>query len=179
MDNNPSPKADKTPEASPDAPFTRFIELDGRSPVPSQFRTAGLEPPAQPQDMPSMLGVGPISHVLAARRLPPCKLASCLRAGQSIALTSSVSIDETSSRRSVNRVLEIQRFFSMAVYVRSPCAQSRHGVVVSHGACNLEPQSGSAQWPLPSTPSSVHNAAGPGGLYHNDATRGSSLRAAG
>src|SRR5260370_546626 len=41
MDNNPSPKADKTPEASPDAPFTRFIELDGRSPVPSQFRTAG------------------------------------------------------------------------------------------------------------------------------------------
>src|SRR5882672_9648670 len=41
MDNNPSPKADKTPEASPDAPFTRFIELDGKSPVPSQFRTAG------------------------------------------------------------------------------------------------------------------------------------------
>src|ERR1700680_1582111 len=41
MDNNPSPKADKTPEASPDVPFTRFIELDGRSPVPSQFRTAG------------------------------------------------------------------------------------------------------------------------------------------
>jgi hypothetical protein len=24
MDNNPSPEADKTPEASPDAPFTRF-----------------------------------------------------------------------------------------------------------------------------------------------------------
>src|SRR6202023_2737378 len=41
MHNNPSPKADKTPEASTDAPFTRFIELDGRSPVPSQFRTAG------------------------------------------------------------------------------------------------------------------------------------------
>src|SRR5882724_4417431 len=41
MDNNPTPKADKTPEASSDAPFTRFIELDGRSPVPSQFRTAG------------------------------------------------------------------------------------------------------------------------------------------
>src|SRR5258707_3447203 len=41
MDNNPSPKADKTPEASPDAPFTRFIELDGRSPGPSQLRTAG------------------------------------------------------------------------------------------------------------------------------------------
>jgi hypothetical protein len=33
MDNNPSPEADKTPEASPDAPFTRFIELDGRSPA--------------------------------------------------------------------------------------------------------------------------------------------------
>jgi hypothetical protein len=41
MDTNPSPKADKTPEASPDTPFASFIELDGRSPVPSQFRTAG------------------------------------------------------------------------------------------------------------------------------------------
>src|SRR3977135_2581498 len=41
MDNNPSPKADKTPDPSPDAPFTRFIELDRKSPVPSQFRTPG------------------------------------------------------------------------------------------------------------------------------------------
>src|SRR6202158_1407668 len=41
MDNNFSPKADKTPAASPDAPFTTFIQWDGRSPVPSQFRTPG------------------------------------------------------------------------------------------------------------------------------------------
>src|SRR6266850_289847 len=41
MNNIPSPKADKTPEASPDAPSTTFIQLDGRSPVPSQFRTSG------------------------------------------------------------------------------------------------------------------------------------------
>src|SRR6266446_344738 len=41
MDKNPSPKADKTPQTSPEAPFTTFIQLDGRSPVPSQFRTSG------------------------------------------------------------------------------------------------------------------------------------------
>jgi hypothetical protein len=42
MDNNPSPEADKTPEASPDAPFTRFIELDGRSPFHRSFVLRGL-----------------------------------------------------------------------------------------------------------------------------------------
>ena len=41
MDRNSSPKADKTPQASPEAPFTTFIQLDGRSTVPSQFRTPG------------------------------------------------------------------------------------------------------------------------------------------
>ena len=41
MDKNASPKADKTPQPSPEAPFTMFIQLDGRSPVPSQFRTPG------------------------------------------------------------------------------------------------------------------------------------------
>ena len=41
MNKNPSPKADKTPQTSPEAPFTTFIQLDGRSPVPSQFRTPG------------------------------------------------------------------------------------------------------------------------------------------
>src|SRR5437016_9160622 len=41
MGKNASPKADKTPQTSPEAPFTMFIQLDGRSPVPSQFRTAG------------------------------------------------------------------------------------------------------------------------------------------
>ena len=41
MDKNASPKADKTPQTSPEAPFTTFIQLDGRSSVPSQFRTPG------------------------------------------------------------------------------------------------------------------------------------------
>jgi hypothetical protein len=41
MDKSASPKADKTQQTSPGAPFTTFIQLDGRSPVPSQFRTPG------------------------------------------------------------------------------------------------------------------------------------------
>jgi len=41
MDKNASPNADKTPQTSPEAPFTTFIQLDGRSPVLSQFRTPG------------------------------------------------------------------------------------------------------------------------------------------
>ena len=41
MDKNASPKADKTSQTSPEAPFTTFIQLDGRSAVPSQFRTPG------------------------------------------------------------------------------------------------------------------------------------------
>jgi AraC family transcriptional regulator len=41
MNENASPKADKTPQTSPEAPFTTFIQLDGRSAVPSQFRVPG------------------------------------------------------------------------------------------------------------------------------------------
>src|SRR6201982_2979988 len=41
MDNSASPKADKTPQPSPEAPFTTFIQLDGKSPVPSAFRSPG------------------------------------------------------------------------------------------------------------------------------------------
>jgi len=41
MHKNASPKADKSPQTSPEAPFTTFIQLDGKSPVPSQFRTPG------------------------------------------------------------------------------------------------------------------------------------------
>src|ERR1700686_2475737 len=41
MDTKASPKADKTAQTAPEAPFTMFIELDGKSPVPSQFRTPG------------------------------------------------------------------------------------------------------------------------------------------
>jgi AraC family transcriptional regulator len=41
MDTNASPKPDKNPQSSPEAPFTTFIQLDGRSTVPSQFRVPG------------------------------------------------------------------------------------------------------------------------------------------
>jgi AraC family transcriptional regulator len=41
MDKNASPKANKSPQTSPEAPFTTFIHLDGRFPVPSQFRAPG------------------------------------------------------------------------------------------------------------------------------------------
>ena len=41
MDKSASLKADKTPQTSPEAPFTTFIQLDGKSPVPSAFRTPG------------------------------------------------------------------------------------------------------------------------------------------
>src|SRR5580698_3725689 len=35
-------KADNSPRKSPEAPFTTFIQLDGKSPVPSQFRVPGI-----------------------------------------------------------------------------------------------------------------------------------------
>ena len=41
MGRNASPKPDNTPQTSSEAPFTTFIQLDGKSPVPSQFRTPG------------------------------------------------------------------------------------------------------------------------------------------
>jgi len=39
MDKNARP--DKAPQTSPEAPFTKFIQLDGRSNLPSQFRVPG------------------------------------------------------------------------------------------------------------------------------------------
>ena len=42
MGKNASPKPDNTPQASSEGPFTTFIQLDGKSPVPSQFRTPDL-----------------------------------------------------------------------------------------------------------------------------------------
>src|SRR5579859_8272818 len=39
MSKNASPKPDNTPQTSSEAPFTTFIQLDGKSPVPSEFRT--------------------------------------------------------------------------------------------------------------------------------------------
>jgi hypothetical protein len=56
MHKNASPKADKSPQTSPEARFTTLIQLDGRSPVPSQFRTprtftiTRLQSPAGPPD---------------------------------------------------------------------------------------------------------------------------------
>jgi pimeloyl-ACP methyl ester carboxylesterase len=41
MGKNASPKLDSTPQTSTEASFTTFIQLDGESPVPSQFRTPG------------------------------------------------------------------------------------------------------------------------------------------
>jgi AraC family transcriptional regulator len=41
MGKNASPKPDNTPQTPSEAPFTTFIQLDGKSPVPSQFRTPG------------------------------------------------------------------------------------------------------------------------------------------
>ena len=41
MDKKASPKAVKSPQPSPEAPCTTFIQLDGKSPVPSPFRTPG------------------------------------------------------------------------------------------------------------------------------------------
>jgi AraC family transcriptional regulator len=41
MGKSASPKPDKTPHTSPGVPFTTFIQLDGKFPVPSQFRTPG------------------------------------------------------------------------------------------------------------------------------------------
>src|SRR5258708_11766882 len=41
MGKNASPKPDNTPQTSSEAPFTTFIHLDGKSPVPLQFRTPG------------------------------------------------------------------------------------------------------------------------------------------
>ncbi len=34
-------KADKTPQTSPEAPFTTFIQLDGRSPIPLAVSYSG------------------------------------------------------------------------------------------------------------------------------------------
>src|SRR6202166_603089 len=56
MGKNASPKPDSTPQTSPEAPFTTFIKLDGKFPVPSQFRTPGtftitrLQSPAELPD---------------------------------------------------------------------------------------------------------------------------------
>ena len=42
MGKNASSKPDHTPQTSSEAPFTTFIQLDGKSAIPSQFRTPGI-----------------------------------------------------------------------------------------------------------------------------------------
>jgi hypothetical protein len=41
MGESASSKADRTSHTSLETPFTTFIQLDGKSSVPSQFRTPG------------------------------------------------------------------------------------------------------------------------------------------
>lgn len=41
MEKGASPNADQATPTSPEAPFTTFIRLDAKSPLPSQFRTPG------------------------------------------------------------------------------------------------------------------------------------------
>jgi hypothetical protein len=41
MNKKASPKADKTPQTSPEAPFTTFFQLEGKATIPSQFRVPG------------------------------------------------------------------------------------------------------------------------------------------
>src|SRR6202049_3377985 len=78
MDKNASPKADKSPQTSPESPFTTFIQLDGRSSVPSQFRTPGtftitrLQSPAGLPDRITKLSPLPALLVsISLKSLPP------------------------------------------------------------------------------------------------------------
>ncbi len=63
MHKNASPKADKSPQTSPEAPFTTFIQLDGRSPVPSQFRTPGTLPQTSSWPHPPFTRFAPMSSI--------------------------------------------------------------------------------------------------------------------
>jgi AraC family transcriptional regulator len=69
MGKNASPKADKTSQTSPEAPFTTFIQLDGRSAVPSQFRTPGtftITRLRSPAGLPDRTKLSPIPALLVS-----------------------------------------------------------------------------------------------------------------
>src|SRR5712672_182569 len=77
MHKNTSPKADKSPQTSPEVPFTTFIQLDGKSPVPSQFRTPGtftitrLQSPAGlPDRITKLSPVPPLLVSISLKSLP-------------------------------------------------------------------------------------------------------------
>ena len=78
MAKSASPKADKSPHASPESPFTTFIQLDGKASVPSHFRTPGtfsilrLQSPAGLPDR--ITKISPIPALLVSvslKSLPP------------------------------------------------------------------------------------------------------------
>src|ERR1700688_5169606 len=78
MGKNASPQPDSTPQTSSEAPFTTFIQLDGKSPVPSQFRTPGtftitrLQSPAGLPDRITKLSPVPALLVsISLKSLPP------------------------------------------------------------------------------------------------------------
>src|ERR1700746_3820552 len=77
MGKNASPKPDNKPQNSSEAPFTTFIQLDGKSPVPSQFRTPGtftvtrLQSPAGLPDPITKLAPVPALFVSTYRKSLP------------------------------------------------------------------------------------------------------------
>jgi AraC family transcriptional regulator len=78
MDKNASPRVDRTAQTSPEGPFTTFIQLDGKSSVPSQFRTPGtftitrLRSPAGLPDRITKLSPVPALLVsISLKSLPP------------------------------------------------------------------------------------------------------------
>jgi len=75
MGSSVSPKPNKAPQTSPEAPFTTFIQLDGKSSVPSQFRTPGtftitrLQSPAGLPDR--ITKISPVPALLVSISLKP------------------------------------------------------------------------------------------------------------
>jgi hypothetical protein len=76
MGKNASPKPENTPQTSSEAPFTTFIQLDGKSSIPSQFRTPGtftitrLQSPAGLPDRITKLSPVPALLVSISRYRP-------------------------------------------------------------------------------------------------------------
>lgn len=75
MSKNASANGKKAPTPSPEIPFTTFIQLDGKSSIPSQFRTAGsftitrLQSPAGLPDR--IMKISPVPALLLSVSLKP------------------------------------------------------------------------------------------------------------
>jgi hypothetical protein len=76
MDKNSLPKADTTRQTSPEVPFTTFIQLDGRSAVPSQFKN---KPGADGTFPISLANTG--STVAEPQAIKPSLIGVCLSFG--------------------------------------------------------------------------------------------------